>query len=47
VLKKRQKKAKKDKVLQISKVKEVAYLERVSSCQINEIVIKNGGSSDK
>lgn len=34
-------------MLQISKFKEIAYLESVCSCQINEIVIKNGGSSDK
>lgn len=34
-------------MLQISTFKEIAYLESVCSCQINEIVIKNGGSSDK
>lgn len=34
-------------MLQISKFKETVSLENVCSCQINEIVIKNGGSSDK
>lgn len=34
-------------MFQISKFKEIAYLEIVCSCQINEIVIKNGGRSDE
>lgn len=34
-------------MLRISKFKEIAYLESIYSCQINEIVIKNYGSSDK
>lgn len=34
-------------MLQISKFKEIAYLESIYSCQINKTVIKNYGSSDK
>lgn len=34
-------------MLQISKFKDIAYLENVCSCQINKIVIIYGGSSGK